>query len=73
MYEYYLHIHRKIVKVCKKMYIGTMDISDSVVVTSLKKMNCLGTCDAEKRGKQSQRGKSKDSKAAKGRMQNSSE
>ncbi|XP_070183840.1 uncharacterized protein [Littorina saxatilis] len=60
-YEYHLHIHGKIVKVCKKMFLDTLDISDTVVATSLKNINSLGTCDAEKRGKQSQRGNSKDS------------
>lgn len=59
IYTYYLHIHEKIVKVCKKMFLDTLDISDTVVATSLNKMNCLGTSDAEKRGNQSQRSNSK--------------
>ena len=47
-------------KVCKKNFFDTLDISDRFVATALTKKNSLGTCDAEKRGKQSQRANSKD-------------
>ena len=59
-YEYFLQIQEKNVKVCKKMFLDTLDISDTFVATALTKKNSLGTCDAEKTGKQSQRANSKD-------------
>ena len=59
-YEYFLQIQEKNVKVCKKMFLDTLDISDRFVAKALTKKNSLGTCDAEKRGKQSQRTNSKD-------------
>ena len=61
-YEYFLQIQEKNVKVCKKIFLDTLDISDRFVATALTKQNSLGTCDAEKRGKQSQRANSKDTR-----------
>ena len=48
-YEYFLQIQEKNVKVCKKMFLDTLDISDRFVATALTKKNSLGTCDAEKK------------------------
>ena len=70
-YEYFLQIQEKNVKVCKKMSLDTLDISDRFVATALTKKNSLGTCDAEKRGKQSQRANSKDSEKEEIRRHNS--
>ena len=50
-YEYFLQIQEKNVKVCKKMFLDTLDISDRFVATALTKKNSLGTCDAEKKKK----------------------
>ena len=58
-YEYELHIQEKNVKVCKKMFLDTLDISETLVFTALDKLTSLGTCDAEGRGKHFQRGNSK--------------
>ena len=44
-------------KVCKKMLLVTLDITDRVVFTAVGKKTEIGTCGIEKRGKHTGRGK----------------
>lgn len=51
-YEYNLKFNEKSIKVCKKMCLDTLDISETVVFTALKKLTSLGTASPERRGKE---------------------
>lgn len=59
-FKYYLKIGDKDIKVCKKMFLDTLDISERVVFTAIGKLTDLGVCESEKRGKCSGRGLSEE-------------
>ena len=44
-------------KVCKKMFLDTLDITDRVAFTAVGKKTEIGTSGIEKRGKHTERGK----------------
>ncbi|KAG4079311.1 hypothetical protein HA402_008003 [Bradysia odoriphaga] len=47
---YFLTIRRKRTKVCKRFFLGTLAISETVVRTALRKITDVGTIEPEKRG-----------------------
>ena len=55
--DYSLKLHGKTVNVCQTMFLETFDITAQVVKTALSKQTDLGTCDEERRGKHTKRGK----------------